>query len=123
MFSIIAHVLAVLLNITIIVIGVRFLIAPRTAAAGYGITASPAGDSTYLTVKGVRDTVIGLLGLAVLALGGQLVAGVFMVIVALAPIGDAFIVARGGGPRSTVLGVHAATAVVLLISAALLLLI
>ena len=59
----IAYGLAIVLSLAIVAIGVRFLIAPRVAAAGYGVPAKEDGDLAYLTVKGVRDTCVGLLGL------------------------------------------------------------
>ena len=46
-----------LLGLGIIFIGTRFLFAPRTAAADFGIAAVPDGGRSdpYLSVKGVRD--------------------------------------------------------------------
>jgi len=43
-----------------------------------------------------------------------------MLVVALAPLGDTLIVLRNGGTRATAFGIHFATAVVVLIDAALL---
>jgi hypothetical protein len=43
-----------------------------------------------------------------------------MLIVALNPLGDTAIVLRHGGTRATAFGIHFATAVIVLISAALL---
>jgi hypothetical protein len=43
-----------------------------------------------------------------------------MLVVALIPIGDTFVVLRNGGTRATAFGVHFATAVVILVTAALL---
>ncbi len=51
----IAYGLAILLSLAIIAIGVRFLVVPRAAAAGYGIRAEENGDAAYLAVKGLRD--------------------------------------------------------------------
>jgi hypothetical protein len=55
------------ISIAIILIGARFLLAPKTAAAGYGVPAEPQGvqvpaGSTYpwLYVKGLRDVVSGM---------------------------------------------------------------
>jgi Domain of unknown function (DUF4267) len=53
-----------LLGAGIIVIGARFLVAPRAAAAGYGLT-SEQGDP-YLAVKGVRDIASGVVGFVLL---------------------------------------------------------
>ena len=43
-----------------------------------------------------------------------------MLVVALVPLGDAVIVLRNGGTKATAFGIHFATAVVVLLSAALL---
>ncbi len=48
------------------------------------------------------------------------VLGWFELAASTIPIGDAIIVLRGNGPTATVYGVHGATAVVLLATAALL---
>ena len=116
----IAYGLAIVLSLAIVAIGVRFLIAPRVAAAGYGVPAKEDGDLAYLTVKGVRDTCVGLLGLALIAFAGRVAVGLFMLVVALAALADAVIVLRNGGTKATAFGVHVSTALLLLIDAALL---
>ncbi|WP_232344767.1 DUF4267 domain-containing protein [Actinoplanes awajinensis] len=112
-----AYGLAIVLDLFIIVIGVRFLLQPEPAAAGYGVPA-PAG--AYLSVKGVRDLTYGLVGLALLAFGGATASAWFMLVVTLAPLGDTVIVLRNGGTKAVAFGIHFATAVAVLISAALL---
>ncbi|MEU4835532.1 DUF4267 domain-containing protein [Streptosporangium sp. NPDC023615] len=120
MLTSIAYGLAVLLNLLIVLIGARFLLAPRAAAAGYGVPAKPDGDAAYLTVKGLRDLGYGVLGLALLAFAGAHAAGWFMLVAALNPLGDTVVVLRHGGTKATAFGVHFATAVTVLVSAALL---
>jgi hypothetical protein len=120
MLTTIGYVLAVLLNVMILFIGGRFLLAPRVAAAGYGVPAHQPGDPAYLTIKGVRDSTYGLVGLALLAFVGAHAEAWFMLVVALAPLGDAVIVLRNGGTKAVAFGIHVATAVVILITAALL---
>jgi Domain of unknown function (DUF4267) len=44
-----------------------------------------------------------------------------MIVVAIAPLGDTFVVLRHGGTKVVAFGMHFATAVVVLVSAALLL--
>src|SRR4051794_19642220 len=112
MLEILAYGLAIVLNLFIIFIGVRFLVMPVAAAAGYGVPAQPGA---YLSVKGVRDVSYGLLGLALLAFVGAEAAAWFMLVVALAPLGDMVIVLRNGGTRATAFGIHFATAVVVLL--------
>jgi hypothetical protein len=112
--------LAIVLDLFIIFIGARFLLAPHTAAAGYGVPAESAGNSAYLAVKGVRDITYGVLGLALLAFAGAEAEAWFMLAAALIPLGDMLIVLRHGGTKAVAFGIHLATAVVVLVSAALL---
>jgi Domain of unknown function (DUF4267) len=106
----------------IIFIGTRFLLAPSTAAAGFGIAAWRDGGKgdPYLSVKGVRDIASGLIAVILLAARMPHVPGRFELAASTIPIGDAIIVLRSNGPKATVYGVHGATAVVLLATAALL---
>lgn len=115
-----AYGLAIALNLFIVFIGARFLLAPQAAATGYGVPVQPGQNGAYLSVKGVRDLTYGLVGLALLAFVGAQAEAWFMLVVALAPLGDTMIVLRNGGTRATAFGIHFATAVVVLISAALL---
>ena len=115
--TVVAYGLAIALDLFIIYIGARFLLQPEAAAAGYGV---PSSRNAYLSVKGVRDLTYGILGLCLLALAGTEAAAWFMLVVAIAPFGDCAIVLRNGGTRATAFGVHFATAIVVLVSAALL---
>lgn len=112
-----AYGLAVVLDLFVAFIGARFLLRPEAAAAGYGV---PSRPNAYLAVKGVRDLTYGILGLALIAFTGAHAAAWFMLVAALNPLGDTLIVLRDGGSRATAFGIHFATAVVVLISAALL---
>ncbi|MFE1311769.1 DUF4267 domain-containing protein [Streptomyces sp. NPDC058755] len=119
-----AYTLAVVLDLFCVFLGYRFLFQPASAAAGYGVPARPEGDAgAYLTVKGLKDGTFGLLGLALLAFVGAQAEAWFMLCVALVPLGDTLIVLRNGGTKAVALGIHFATAVVVLISAALLFLV
>jgi hypothetical protein len=120
MLTPIAYGLAIVLAVFILFIGLRFLLAPSPAAAGYGVPARENGDRAYLSVKGMRDSVYGVLGLALLAFAGAHATGWYMLVVALVPLGDTVIVLRNGGTKAVAFGIHFATAVVVLVSAALL---
>lgn len=120
MLTPIAYGLAIVLNLFIVFIGLRFLLVPHPAAAGYGVSAKKDGDAAYLTIKGLRDLTYGILGLALLAFAGARAEAWFMLVVALVPLGDTLIVLRHGGTRAVAFGIHFATAVVVLINAALL---
>ncbi|WP_406121799.1 DUF4267 domain-containing protein [Streptomyces sp. NBC_00989] len=122
--TITAYTLAVVLDLFCLFLGYRFLFQPASAAAGYGVPADPAGDAgAYLTIKGLRDGTLGLVGLAVLVFVGVDAEAWFMLCVALVPLGDTLIVLRNGGKKAVAYGIHFATAVVVLISAVLLFLV
>lgn len=114
--------LSALLGAGIIAIGTRFLLAPRAAAAGYGITAGRCDGATdpYLAVKGVRDIASGVVVFVLLAAGTPRILAGYMVVASMIPIGDGIIVLRGNGPKATAYGVHGGTAAAMLATALLL---
>jgi hypothetical protein len=115
-------VLTVLLGLFPLSFGLRFLLDPHGAAAGFGIDPWPTGAAAgYFAVKGIRDIVVGLNLLAVFALGQRRATGVLMAIAAMIPIADMVIVLTHGGTVATALGIHGLTAVVVLFDAWLLL--
>ncbi|MET7461941.1 DUF4267 domain-containing protein [Nonomuraea sp. NPDC005501] len=122
MLTPIAYGLAVVLDLLILFIGIRFLTQPQAAAAGYGVTAKD-GDSAYLTIKGLRDATYGLVGLALLFFVGVRAEAWFMLVVAIVPLVDTVIVLRHGGTKAVAFGIHFATAVAVLVSAVLLFLV
>ncbi|RAO37781.1 hypothetical protein ONO86_04519 [Micromonospora noduli] len=120
MLAPLAYGLAVVLSLFVAFIGARFLLVPQAAAAGYGVPARPDGDPAYLTVKGLRDFSYGLIGLALIAFTTADAVAWFMLIVALNPLGDTLVVLRNGGTKAVAFGIHFATALVVLLNAALL---
>jgi hypothetical protein len=118
-----ALVLAGLIGVTVVFIGARFLLVPEAAATAYGVPASAAGDaSAYLSIKGVRDGVSGLVTLALLAAGQYPGLAWFLLLAALIPFGDAVIVLRHGGSRTLAYTVHGGTGIVMIGVALMLLL-
>jgi hypothetical protein len=106
----------------IIFIGCRFLLAPSTAAAGYGVPAGAEPHSrAYLSAKGIRDIASGLFIAILMAYGFVHALGWFMLVATLIPIADAIINLRQGGSRTIALRVHGGTAVAMLIISGLLL--
>src|SRR5215469_4593866 len=99
----------------IIFIGCRFLSAPSTAAAAYGV---PAGAEphlrAYLSAKGIRDIASGLFAAMLIAYGSAHALGWFMLAATLIPVADAMIVLHQGGSRTVALGTHGGTAVAML---------
>lgn len=100
---------------TIIPIGLRFLVRPEAAAAGFGLPAA-TGDP-YLATKGVRDIASGLVLFAVLAHGDRRLSGRVALAAATTPIGDMLLVLRRGGRPGVALGVHGATALLMVAAA------
>src|SRR6516165_4116056 len=77
----------------IIFIGCRFLLAPSSAAAAYGVPAGAESHSrAYLFAKGIRDIASGLFAAMLIAYGFAHALGWFMLIATLIPIADAVIV-------------------------------
>jgi hypothetical protein len=114
--------LAALIGVLLLVIGGRFLLVPEAAAIAYGAPASPRGDAgAYLTIKGLRDGVSGVIILALLVAGETQALGVYILVAALVPLGDALIVLRHKGPAALAYGVHGVTALAAVIVGALLL--
>jgi len=122
--AVIGYVLAGLIAAAIIFLGARFLVAPRVAAAGYGVLADVGqpGTRAYLAVKGIRDIASGLLVIVVMIAGTTHLLGWIILAATIIPVGDATIVLSSGGAKSIAYGVHGATAAVMLATAALLLL-
>ncbi|WP_396925479.1 DUF4267 domain-containing protein [Mycolicibacterium sp.] len=124
MISIAGYTLSGLIAVAIIVIGARFIVAPRVAAAGYGVPADPDQPSmrAYLNAKGVRDIASGLFVVILMAAGATHLLGWVILGATVIPIADAVIMLKNGGTRGVAFGVHGATAVVMLVATALLLL-
>ena len=116
-------VLTIVIGALVMFIGLRFLLQPRSAAAGYGVPADPdqPGTGAYLAVKGVRDGIYGVLTLVLLFTASHHVLAWFLLAAAVLPLADAVIVLRQGGSRAVAFGIHFATALVLLLDVALLL--
>jgi hypothetical protein len=112
-----------LIGLGIIAIGVRFLLAPRAAAAAYGVAIrEEIGEAgAYLSAKGVRDIASGLVLLLLIAIAGYRMLGGWMLVMTLIPIGDAVVVLRSGGSKAAAYGWHVATAVVMVVIGILLL--
>jgi hypothetical protein len=119
----VAYVLSGLIAAGIIVIGGRFVLAPRVAAAGYGVEADPSRQAAgaYLRVKGVRDIASGLFVFILMVAGATHLLGSVMLAATIIPLADAVIVIGNGGSRSIAIGVHGVTAAVMVATSALLL--
>ena len=128
MLTTIASIVCGVIGVGIIFLGARFLLAPQTAAAGYGVPVEPAqeqaqlgGPYPWLYVKGVRDIASGIFLWILLVNQAPHMLGAFMVAATLIPVGDAAIVLRSGGTRAAAFGIHGVTAAVMLAAGAALL--
>ena len=119
----IAYALSGLIGLGIIFVGTRFLLAPSTAAAGYGVPVEQetARAGAYLAAKGVRDIASGVFVFILIAFQAPHILGWIIVAATIIPIVDAVIVLTHNGSKATAYGVHGATAAVMLVTAGLLL--
>jgi len=123
MLSDIGSALAGLLAFATVLMGLRYLLDPSPAAAGFGIPGARVNtvpDRAWLAVKAARDIAIGIAFAALLIDAARHQLGYLMLAAAIIPIADGTIVLRSGGPKATAFGVHWTTAAVMLIVAALL---
>ncbi|RSM61773.1 DUF4267 domain-containing protein [Kibdelosporangium aridum] len=116
--------LAVLTGIGIIVIGVRFLLAPVAMAKNFGLPSWPStgNDLAWLNLKGIRDITSGLVILIPLAMGNLHLTGWLILASTVTPLGDALTILKYRGNKTTAYSVHAATAVATTVAGVLLLL-
>jgi hypothetical protein len=123
MTTTIGYVLAGVIGAAIVFIGARFIVAPRVAADGYGVSPDLGQPSVvaYTRVKGVRDIASGLFLFILMAAGATQPLGWVILAATIIPLADAAIVLGNGGPKSIAWGVHGLTAVVMLVTSALLL--
>lgn len=119
----IAYALSGLIGLGIIFVGTRFLLAPSTAAAGYGVPLEQetARAGAYLAGKGVRDIASGFFIFILIAFQAPHILGWIILGATIIPIVDAVIVLTHNGSKATAYGVHGATAAVMLVTAGLLL--
>ncbi|MDT7782772.1 MAG: hypothetical protein QOF58_1191 [Pseudonocardiales bacterium] len=97
--------------------GLGYLLNGDGAAAGFGIV-DPAG---YYVVKGVRDVAYALTALILLLLKQRRALGWVVLADAIIPIGDCLAVMTHGGTVGYALAVHGSAAVLVLLTAGLLL--
>lgn len=113
--------LVVVLGLFVVSFGLRFLIDPDGAAAGFGIPDWPQGSAAgYFIVKGVRDLFSAAVIFILLALGQRRTLAWVALASSFIPFGDAVAVLTSGGAPAAAFGIHAATGVVVIIAALLL---
>jgi hypothetical protein len=108
----VALAIGVIACVAIIVLGIRFFLQPERATVDFGI---PADSLRGLTaIKGARDITSGIVPLVAWASAGQTTLGWVLVAAAITPVADGLIVLTNGGKASKALGIHGATAAVLI---------
>ena len=116
--------LALILALGIIAVGAQYVARPIAMSLSFGLP--PPGDGpnvpSWLRLKGVRDIASGLVVLAFMARGAPGALGLLLLVLAVIPVGDMFVVLTGEGSARTAFGVHGLTAAVMVLAATLLLL-
>jgi hypothetical protein len=109
------HLVALLIGLAacaaIIVLGLRFVVAPQRATRDFGV--GPDDIRALTEIKGIRDITSGVVLLVAWAAAGRTTLGWLMVAAALTPTVDALIVLTHGGKRATAFGIHGVTAALL----------
>ncbi len=119
--ALVGYSLSGLIAVAIIFIGARFLWDPAAASGGFGIAHSPppsTGFTAWLSVKGGRDIASGLFVLLLMVNASPRLLGEFLLVASLIAFGDAAIVLRSGGSRAAAFGIHALTALVIILAGA-----
>lgn len=115
-----ANVLTFIVALGIMYVGASYLVAPAATAAGFGFSVWPTGtEADFLTVKGVRDVVTGIIPLALLALRQRLALGWVLLCEALIPLGDGTLILLHGGNPAAAFGIHYATAALVIVAGVL----
>ncbi|MFM2421561.1 MAG: hypothetical protein RL291_91 [Pseudomonadota bacterium] len=112
-----ALVIAALTGCLMLIIGLRFLISPRSASHFFGIGSAPAAESLKWVI-GLRDLWVGALALAFALLREWRALALWFGFGALVCFGDAIIVARALGPTSA-LAFHTTAGIICLALAAI----
>ena len=116
MYNAIPVTLAVLVAVSIFVIGCFYLAAPQRILGSFGLR-PPAPDldtRAWLRVKGPRDIASGVVVLTLLLTSDHRTVGIVLLVLAIIPFGDMSNVLASGGRKGTALFVHGVTCLVML---------
>jgi hypothetical protein len=111
--------MALLLALAIIAVGTQYILSPTTATRSFGLPLPENGANIpwWLRLKGVRDIAAGLTVLALMGWGTPRVIGIILLAEASIPVGDMLVVLAAKGSARHALGMHAITAVVMVLTA------
>lgn len=118
MLTTIATILAGLIGAGLVFMGANGVTRPHTAT-GFGIPGARADDRAllpWLRVKGLREVAPGIFVFVLMLVATPSDLGWYMLVFAAIPAGDAVVVLRSGGPKAIAYGVHATTALVMLLA-------
>ncbi|RWY55918.1 DUF4267 domain-containing protein [Mucilaginibacter gilvus] len=104
----------------IIIIGVRFMLVPRTGAAGFGIPLSSNLDLAFGRIKGIRDIFSGLALLPLLFFRMKKATAYVFTAAIIVPATDCLLVYLNNGPIMSQL-IHGITVVYMAITSYILL--
>ncbi|WP_413992008.1 DUF4267 domain-containing protein [Labrys okinawensis] len=110
---------ALVVAVGIIAIGVMYLFNPRVATQSFGLPLPEDGANInwWLRLKGVRDIVSGLVVLALTVWGGPHSIGIALLIEAITPAGDMSLILAAKGSAKRAIGIHGATAALMVLAA------
>src|ERR1700756_4818824 len=113
--------MALLVALAIIAIGTQYLASPTTATRSFGLPLPENGSNIawWLRLKGVRDIASGLAVLAFMAWGAPPGVGIILLVEAIIPVGDMLLILAAKGSTKSAFGMHAPTAVLMVLTAIL----
>ena len=113
--------LALLLALAIIAIGTLYVVNPTSATRSFGLPLPENGANIawWLRLKGVRDIASGLTVLAFMAWGAPRGIGIILLVGAIIPVGDMLLILAAKGSTRSAFGMHAPTAVLMVLTAIL----
>jgi Domain of unknown function (DUF4267) len=88
----ISYTISFLLGLGMIFLGVRFLLSPEAATAGFGIHFNANGDYSFQYMKGIRDIFSGLLICVFVLMNQRRALGVTLLAGTMIPVNDMLIV-------------------------------
>ena len=88
----ISYTISFLLGLGMIFLGVRFLLSPEAATAGFGIHFNANGDYSFQYIKGIRDIFSGLLICGFVLMNQRRALGVTLLAGTMIPVNDMLIV-------------------------------
>ena len=109
--------LAALIAVGIMVIGGFYLVSPERMSGSFGLKppASDADTRAWLRLKGIRDSVAGLVVLTMMLTADRRLAGMVLLVLAIIPLGDMIIILGSGGSKSRAFSIHGVTCAVMLV--------